>query len=83
MISTLFGEAIYIRLPNDIHNNLQLCMHSRNQTGHPIVTVDQIRLNFRDDMIDDFPLKSNGNLGIFPFKICMEAVGVKKYPVPG
>ncbi len=27
---SLFGEAIYIRLPDDIHNKLQLCKHSRN-----------------------------------------------------
>jgi hypothetical protein len=29
MMSTVFGEAIYIRLPDDIHKNWKLCNHSR------------------------------------------------------
>ena len=29
----------------------------------------QLLLNFRDDMIDDIPLKRNRNLGVLPLKI--------------
>jgi len=32
--------------------------HGRQQPRHPIVAVDQVRLDARDDIVDDFPLKS-------------------------
>ncbi len=45
--------------------NPVLSGHGRNQAGHPIVAVDQIRLNPGDDIVDDFALKGQGKLDVF------------------
>ncbi len=54
MISTLFREAIYIRLPDDIHNNLQLCMHSRKMQFNRSVGFVWLIYNLGETEIADY-----------------------------
>jgi hypothetical protein len=39
--------------------------NSRDETGHPIVAVNEIGLNPWDDVVDDLSLKGKGELDIF------------------
>ena len=57
--------------------------HGRNQTGHPVVAMNQIGLNPGNDVVDDFPLKCQGDFDIFQPVIRIDPVLVKKGPVFG
>jgi len=61
----------------------QLSCHCRNQAGHPIVAMDEIRPHIRDDVVDNLPLKSKGDLNVFYPIIRVNMVHIEKGSVFG
>ena len=55
----------------------------RDQTGHPIVAMDKIRLYIGDDIIDNLPLKSKSDFKVFPAVIGIDITHIEKSPVFG
>jgi hypothetical protein len=45
--------------------NAHLPGHGRDQAGHPVVAVDQVRLHPGNDVVDHLPLKGQGKLWYF------------------
>jgi len=61
--------------------NFHLPGHGRNDTGHPIIAVNQIRLDLGDDVIDHLALKSQGEFNVFSSIRRINTVDVIKGPV--
>ena len=57
--------------------------HGRNQSGHPIIAVNEIRTYMGYDVIDDLPLESEGDFDVFHRIIGVHTVKIKKCPVFG
>ncbi len=55
----------------------------RNQTGHPVVAVDQVRADARNDVVQHFALKSEGNTRIFPAVAGVDCIPVVEDAVLG
>jgi len=57
--------------------------HGRNQSGHPVVAVDDVRFHPWDDVVDHLPLKCQGHLEILIRIAGIDTVFVKEHPVHG
>jgi hypothetical protein len=50
----------------------------RNQAGHPVVAVDQIRFDPRHDVIDDFALEGQRDFNVVRSIMGVDGGGIKK-----
>ena len=57
--------------------------HGRDQTRHPVIAVDQVRLNPGNNVIDDFPLKCQGEFNIFGAVQRVDPVDIVEGPILG
>ena len=57
--------------------------HRRYETGHPVVAVDEVGLHAWDDVVDNLPLKGQGELDVFLPVFGIDTIDVEKSPVFG
>ncbi len=44
--------------------NPKLSGHSRDQAGHPVIAVNEIRLHTMNDVVDHLPLEDQSDAGV-------------------
>ena len=60
---------------------VQLPGYGGDQARHPVMTVNQVRPDPGDDVVDHFTLKGQGDLGVLAAVVGIYPVQVKKGPV--
>ena len=61
------GESLSVDIVNSEEaGDLVAARHRRDEAGHPVIAVDQVRFHLADDVVDDFPLKGERDEVIVP-----------------
>ena len=57
--------------------------HGRNQARHPVMAMNEVRSDAGHDVVDHFPLESQGDLGILIAVVGVDPVEVEKGAIFG